>query len=540
MTSRRKPPIPTNPSHDLRQRILEYFQTLRIPMSADELDAALAEAEKQRWGPLELLSHLLGPQADLRRQRAIDRRIREARFREPTTLEGFDWAFNAQAIDRMQIETLATGEFIRRGDNLVIAGQSGVGKSRIVQSVGRAACAQGYRVRYTTSAELLRDLTASLADHSLHERLRYYSNFDLLAIDEFGFDRIERAESGQAASLLYKVVDSRGPKRSTAMVTNISFEAWADYLGDAPLAMAILDRLVDGAIVLKIEGRSYRAHRAKQPAAPAVAEMPNRNGRGRPRVDYPILFSARSRLPDSPVMPAIDLRHAAIAGLDRAGLDALGLRPQSPQRPLAPRPLPCPPIRPLPKPRLLGRSGDESLPLLQVPFRRTPTRPLGGGPSPLRPCRSRRPLPAPRYRRPLAHILSIPTDLPIGTLLAQFRPPHRLNPRPPPTHGGLSLSEVVVPAFRLERVTEKFAAVELTGSAVVIAVEEDQETEVSFAVRNKGNVDAEFEVIVRTNLGEQVLTHSGTSVAGRDGAVEVLSTGYYRLRPTGEVTVRAR
>jgi len=266
MTRRRKAPIPTNPNDDLRQHILEYFQTLRVPLAAADLDATLAEAEKQRWGLLELLSRLLGPQADLRRQRAVDRRIREARFREPVTLEGFDWAFNAQAIDRLQIETLATGEFIRRGDTLVIAGQSGVGKSRIVQSVGRAACARGYRVRYTTSAELLRDLTAALADRTLHERLRYYSNFDLLAIDEFGFDRIERAESSQAASLLYKVVDSRGPKRSTAMVTNISFEAWADYLGDAPLAMAILDRLVDGAIVLKIEGRSYRASRVQRPA----------------------------------------------------------------------------------------------------------------------------------------------------------------------------------------------------------------------------------------------------------------------------------
>jgi len=265
MTRRRKPPTPPNHSHDLRQRILDYFQTLRIPMAEEELDAVLAEAEKQRWNPLELLSQVLGPQADLRRQRAIDRRIREARFREPMTLDGFDWAFNAQTIDRRQIETLATAEFIRRGDNLVIAGQSGVGKSRIVQSLGRAACAQGYRVRYITSAELLYDLTASLADHSLPERLRYYSNFDLLAIDEFGFDRIERAESGQAASLLYKVVDSRGPKRSTAMVTNISFEAWADYLGDAPLAMAILDRLVDGAIVLKIDGRSYRASRVQRP-----------------------------------------------------------------------------------------------------------------------------------------------------------------------------------------------------------------------------------------------------------------------------------
>jgi DNA replication protein DnaC len=260
MNHRRKRQAPTNRSHDLRQRILDYFQTLRIPMAEDELDAVLAEAEKQHWDPLELLSHVLGPQADLRRQRAIDRRIRE-----PVTLEGFDWGFNAEAIDRKLIETLATGEFIRRGNNLVIAGQSGVGKSRIIQSVGRAACMHGYRVRYTTSAELLHDLTSSLADHSLPERLRYYSNFDLLAIDEFGFDRIERAESNQAASLLYKVVDSRGPQRSTAMVTNISFEAWADYLGDAPLAMAILDRVVDGAIILKIEGRSYRVSRLKRP-----------------------------------------------------------------------------------------------------------------------------------------------------------------------------------------------------------------------------------------------------------------------------------
>ena len=260
--SRRKPIL--NHPNDLRQRILDYFQTLRVPLSATDLDAVLAEAEKQRWTPLELLSRLLGPQADLRRQRAIDRRIREARFREPATLEGFDWEFNAHAIDRVLIETLATGEFVRRGDNLVILGQSGVGKSRLIQALGRAACARGYRVRYTTSAELLHDLTASLADHTLPERLRYYSNFDLLAIDEFGFDRIERAESSQAASLLYKVVDSRTP-RSTAMVTNISFEAWAEYLGDAPLAMAVLDRVVDGAIILKIEGRSYRASRVKRP-----------------------------------------------------------------------------------------------------------------------------------------------------------------------------------------------------------------------------------------------------------------------------------
>ncbi len=183
------------------------------------------------------------------------------------TLEGFDWPFNAKAINRTQIETLATGEFIRRGDNLVVAGQSGVGKSHIVQSVGRAACVLGYRVRYVTSAALLHDLTASLADHSLPQCLRRYSNYDLLIIDEFGFDKIERAESPEASNLLYKVIDSRRHSQSTVMITNIDFDVWASYLGDPPLAMALLDRLVENAIVMKINGKSYRAYMAEKAAS---------------------------------------------------------------------------------------------------------------------------------------------------------------------------------------------------------------------------------------------------------------------------------
>ena len=76
--------------------------------------------------------------------------------------------------------------------------------------------------------------------------------------------RIERGECPQAANLFYKVIDARSGQRSTALATNIDFEAWSDYLGDPPLAMAFLDRIVDGAILLKIRGKSYRAHRAKK------------------------------------------------------------------------------------------------------------------------------------------------------------------------------------------------------------------------------------------------------------------------------------
>ena len=234
---------------------------LKVPLTAEQLDAVLARAERGGMSHLEFTHALIAEQAQQRRERAIARRIKEACFRDLVTLADFDWDFNAQGINRTQIEELATGAFIGRHDHLVLVGQSGVGKSRIVQSVGYAVCVVGYRVRYITSAALLADLTARLADHTLPKRLRYYARFDWLIIDEFAFDKIERSESPQAANLLYKIIDARS-QRSTTVVTNIDFDAWGSYLDDPPLAMAFLDRVVDGAIIIKINGRSYRAHRA--------------------------------------------------------------------------------------------------------------------------------------------------------------------------------------------------------------------------------------------------------------------------------------
>jgi hypothetical protein len=223
----------------LRDQILADFAALRVPLSGEQLDEVLRTTEQQALSHLEFLQRLVGTQAQQRRQRAVERRIHDAYFRE-----------------------------VRRGDNLVFVGQSGVGKSHLVQALGRQCCVLGYHVRYTTSAKLLQDLTAALADQTLPARLSDWTRFEWLIIDEFGFDRLERTLSPQAANLLYKVIDGRSPQRSTGLLTNIDFEAWADYLGDPPLAMAFLDRVVDGAILLKVQGRSYRAQRAQRPTPP--------------------------------------------------------------------------------------------------------------------------------------------------------------------------------------------------------------------------------------------------------------------------------
>jgi len=253
---------------NLHDRCLNHCKTLGIPLQPEALDALLSKAEKEGLSLLSFLDHFLGPPAAARHERAVERRLREARFAESKTLEGFDWKFNPKAFDRLQIEELATGDFIRRRANLVFVGWSGVGKSHIIQALGQKACVHGYRVCYRTSAALLADLTASLADKTLPQRVRYYSRPDLLIIDEFGFDRIERSECPQAAHLLYKIIAARNQKRSTALVTNVDFDTWGDYLPDGPIAMAFLDRLVEGAIILKIKGNSYRAHRLNNGVKP--------------------------------------------------------------------------------------------------------------------------------------------------------------------------------------------------------------------------------------------------------------------------------
>jgi len=254
---------PTAPE-GLRDRSLSHFAALGIPVKPEAFDALLERTEKEGLSPLEFLDLALGEQAAERRRRSFERRIREARFAETKTLEGFDWEFNKKAIHRAQIEELATGDFIRRRANLILVGHSGVGKSHIIQALGVRACALGYRVVYRTSAQLISDLTASLADKTLPERLRRYSRPDFFILDEFGFDRVERLECPEAAHLLYKVIAARNQQRSTALVTNVDFDKWGEYLSDGPLAMAFLDRLVENAIIIKIKGDSYRAQARKR------------------------------------------------------------------------------------------------------------------------------------------------------------------------------------------------------------------------------------------------------------------------------------
>jgi DNA replication protein DnaC len=263
---------PSPARRGLHDDVTASLRTLGVALTGAALGAALSAAEAEALGHLEFLHRLLAGPAEAKLQRALERRVRAAKFRELTTLEGFDWSFNAQGVDRRVVEQLATCDFVRRRENVILVGQSGLGQSRILQAIGHAACVQGYRVRYATSAGLLQKFTAALADGTFSRMLDDYARLDLLLIDEFGFDRLERETQAQASTFYYRLLDARTGRRSTALATNIDFGAWADYLGDPPLATAFLDRLVDGAVILKLTGRSYRAHRARRVAEAEQAD----------------------------------------------------------------------------------------------------------------------------------------------------------------------------------------------------------------------------------------------------------------------------
>ncbi len=248
---------------ELLERIREALSQLKLKEMAAQIDIELSAGPRRDQSWLEMLWRLLEPQAIARQQRACRYRIKRAKLPASKSLDGFDFGFQPD-LDQDRVMQLATLEFVRRGENLLVAGMSGTGKSHICIALGYLACAAGISTRYTTSAEMLTSLAASLATGSLAEALKSYVRPPLLIIDEVGLDRPER-ESMPDAQLFYKVIRPRhqGP-RSTIITSNIDWDDWGSYLGDDIATVAILDRLIEHGHLLTINGPSWRADKHKK------------------------------------------------------------------------------------------------------------------------------------------------------------------------------------------------------------------------------------------------------------------------------------
>lgn len=260
MTTNR--PKPKLPQTQTIERIKAHLATLKLTAMLERFDQEMDKLQAGQIPPSQLLLNLLEIEVLTLIERRIERRIRESKLPERKTLASFDFDFQPD-LDRALVMELFSMGFVARRQGVILAGKSGTGKSHLAKSLALEACKCQYRVRYTTAADMLRTLYASLADDSFEDALKAYVYPDLLVIDEVGFDRLER-EDARNAALFFKVIDGRYARCSTILTTNIDFEQLGEYLGDPLVTTSIVDRLIHHSTVITINGPSWRHKESKE------------------------------------------------------------------------------------------------------------------------------------------------------------------------------------------------------------------------------------------------------------------------------------
>jgi DNA replication protein DnaC len=235
------------------ERVFAALKRLQLTHLRDALAAVLSEAARQQWTYLEFLEQALGREVDAKQGKRILMGMQIAHFPCIRTIEGFDFAFQPSADERL-IRELSTGNFIAHGENVLIFGPPGVGKSHLAIGLGRKAVEQGHSVRFTTATALLATLGKAESEGDLADKLTEYCKPRLLIIDELGYLPFER----RSAHLFFQLVNRRYEKGSLLVTTNQRVSEWGAVFGDEVLATAILDRLLHHSHVLLITGESYR------------------------------------------------------------------------------------------------------------------------------------------------------------------------------------------------------------------------------------------------------------------------------------------
>ena len=235
------------------ERLGEHLRKLRLLKSGERLEAMLQHAAAQELPYAEFLEQVLGEEVAAKASKNIAMRTAMARLPFVKPLETFDFGYQP-SIDRKQVQTLASCHFIEHGDNVIVLGPPGVGKTHLAVSLGIKAIENGYRVLFTTAANLIAVLTKAHAEGRLDEKLKVYATPRLLIIDEIGYLPIDRL----GANLFFQLISRRYERGPMILTSNQSFSAWGDVFGDRIIATAILDRLLHHAVTLNIRGNSYR------------------------------------------------------------------------------------------------------------------------------------------------------------------------------------------------------------------------------------------------------------------------------------------
>jgi DNA replication protein DnaC len=264
------------------ERIRTHLVGLRMPRALETLDHIVQQLERGQISAIEAIEVLLAEEITIRESRRIKAALQMARLASIKTLSGFDFSFQP-SLDRNRIMALAGLDFIDRHEVVHFIGQSGTGKSHLAAALGVEAVRAGRSVYFSPLADIIDSLAKADREGRLRERIRFLCRSALLIIDEIGYLIV----GAGAGNLFFQLVNARYEKGAMILTSNRGFAEWGQVFGDPVVATALLDRLLHHAVVVHIEGASYRLRQhadlvpeALRPKAIAnqVADAPRRRG----------------------------------------------------------------------------------------------------------------------------------------------------------------------------------------------------------------------------------------------------------------------
>lgn len=215
----------------------------------------LESGKNEKFTPDEMVSHLVDSEWDERYNRKLERTLQSARFRYKASAEQI--AFDDNRVDKNQVLRLADCEFIKRKENIIITGSTGIGKSFIASALGHQACALNYRVLYQHNTKLFARMKIAKADGSYLRELAKIEKQHLLIIDDFGIQPLD----AQSRSALMEIIEDRHGRSSTIITSQVPVSMWHEVIGEQTIADAILDRIVHDAHRIEMKGESLRKKR---------------------------------------------------------------------------------------------------------------------------------------------------------------------------------------------------------------------------------------------------------------------------------------
>ena len=227
--------------------------SLKMPRALEMLDATLRRIEQGQIDGIEAIDDLLAEELTLRENRRIKAALRMARLPIMKTLAGFDFSFQP-SLDRNRIMALAGLDFIDRAEVVHLLGPPGTGKSHLATALAVEAVRTGKSVYFIPLADLVAILAKAEREGTLREKIRFLCRASLLVVDEIGYLPITPG----GGNLFFQLVNARYEKGAMILTSNRGFAEWGDVFGDPVVATALLDRLLHHAVVVQIEGSSYR------------------------------------------------------------------------------------------------------------------------------------------------------------------------------------------------------------------------------------------------------------------------------------------